>query len=49
MKDFIWFWKASKKYTGYNWIKLFCLGWKPLFKFMRLTRDNREYIRNNPR
>lgn len=47
MKDVIWFWNASKKYTRYTYSKLFFLWWKPLFKFMRLTREDREQFKRN--
>lgn len=34
IKSFIWFWKESKKYTGYRGLELIIKGLKPCFKFM---------------
>lgn len=39
IKDFIWFWKYSKGFTGYKGIKLFINGIKPCYKFMKLQRS----------
>jgi hypothetical protein len=41
MKDFIWFWKASKRFTNYSWPKLLILGIVPWFRFMRMSSKGR--------
>ncbi|SHK38453.1 hypothetical protein SAMN02745248_02419 [Hathewaya proteolytica DSM 3090] len=47
MKDLIWFWKASKVYTKYNYMKLFFKWWRPLRKFMKLSKDDRIQFKKN--
>lgn len=41
LKDFIWFWKESSKFTGYKGIKLFINGLMPCVKFMILQKQSR--------
>jgi hypothetical protein len=36
-KDFIWFWKESRKFTGYSWLKLIVCGIVPCIRFMKLA------------
>jgi hypothetical protein len=40
IKEFVWFWKESKKFTGYRWPKLLISGIVPCFTFMKLTADS---------
>jgi hypothetical protein len=37
IKTFVWFWKESKKFTGYNWLKLLAHGIVPCMRFMKLS------------
>jgi hypothetical protein len=35
LENFVWFWKESKKFTGYKWPKLLVFGIMPCFRFLK--------------
>jgi hypothetical protein len=34
LENFVWFWKESKKFTGYKWPRLLIRGIFPCFRFL---------------
>jgi hypothetical protein len=41
MKLFVWFWKESKKFTGYSWPRLLICGILPCLRFFKLTLEDK--------